>query len=217
VKPSAGLRERHKDQRRGAIVAAAAALVAEGGVEALRIRELAARADVSPATIYNLIGGMHQVAAAVVDRVLDVIDDQAARTQPADPLIGLVALIDQSFAVFLEREAEVRPAFLLLEHMRMSKEWVEEKPFAGLVQRTVAMIQAALDAAQAVEHFDRALSTPVVAATLYASYKEQLMFWVSRHATHDLCRARARRHAAIVLLSGALGAKRAELLQIAAS
>jgi AcrR family transcriptional regulator len=61
-------RERGKDARRSRIVDAAYALLREVGADDLSVKMIADRADLSPATVYNLFGAKSAVLAKVYDR-----------------------------------------------------------------------------------------------------------------------------------------------------
>ncbi len=61
-------RERHKDERRARIVAAAEALMREVGADDISVKMIAERADVSAATIYNLFGAKGAVLEKVYAR-----------------------------------------------------------------------------------------------------------------------------------------------------
>lgn len=61
-------RERGKDARRSRIVDAAYALLREVGVDDLSVKMIADRADLSPATVYNLFGAKGAVLAKVYER-----------------------------------------------------------------------------------------------------------------------------------------------------
>jgi AcrR family transcriptional regulator len=56
------------------ILKAAAELLAEGGVEALTMRSLAARAEIPVATIYRYFANREEIIAAYLDRELEQID-----------------------------------------------------------------------------------------------------------------------------------------------
>lgn len=84
------LRELHKDARRTDILRAARDLVAEGGIDALTMRSVAERAQVSVPTIYNLIGNRAQVLSALMDAGGDRLDDLLAGSTGADPITAMV-------------------------------------------------------------------------------------------------------------------------------
>lgn len=64
------LRERGKEKRRQEVLAAASSLWRERGVEAVGLPEIAATAEVSLQTVYNLIGGIDALKVAVAEQHL---------------------------------------------------------------------------------------------------------------------------------------------------
>ncbi|MDF3835708.1 TetR/AcrR family transcriptional regulator [Cupriavidus basilensis] len=73
---SVSLRQRGKARRQADIVAAAAALWRERGIENVSLSEIAARAEVAPQTVYNLIGGLDAIGFAVIKVALERLDDE---------------------------------------------------------------------------------------------------------------------------------------------
>jgi AcrR family transcriptional regulator len=82
----ASRRERHKDQRRLAIVDAAYHLLREVGADELSVKMIADRADVSAATIYNLFGAKGAVLEKVYARDFEAF---AAKVAAAGPMPAL--------------------------------------------------------------------------------------------------------------------------------
>ena len=68
------IREQKKEGRRRLILHSAEALVREVGSTEFSMRELAARASLSPATIYNLFGSKATVLYALLNRSLDRVN-----------------------------------------------------------------------------------------------------------------------------------------------
>lgn len=79
-------RERGKDARRTRIVDATYALTREVGMAALSVKMIADRADVSPATVYNLFGTKGAVIAKVYERDLLVFERRVAESPSGDAL-----------------------------------------------------------------------------------------------------------------------------------
>lgn len=71
---SMALRERGKMRRQERIVAAAADLWRERGMENVSLNEIAAVAEVAPQTVYNLIGGLDAIGFAVLKIALERLD-----------------------------------------------------------------------------------------------------------------------------------------------
>jgi AcrR family transcriptional regulator len=99
---SDGLRERNKAKRRDAILDAALDLLHTTPVAALSTQRIAERAEVSPATVYNLVGTRQELLAALIDRVLDgLVDTLAATDRPHDPVADAATIIEQSARAFI--------------------------------------------------------------------------------------------------------------------
>ena len=117
-------REISSEATRRAILDAAGELLASGGEAGLSIREVCARAGVTPPTVYHHFGDK----AALVDRIVDDCFTRfdragAARTPPADPVEALRWAADTYLAygvahpthyrlMFQQRPARTSPAGL---------------------------------------------------------------------------------------------------------
>lgn len=72
--PAVGLRERHKQQRRERILEAIRELLRECPDEVPTVERIAELADLSPATVFNLVGPREQQWAALSDALLRELD-----------------------------------------------------------------------------------------------------------------------------------------------
>ncbi len=81
-----GVREQNKQARKDRILAAAAELLAEGGAEALTMRELASAAGLSEATPYNLFGSKAGVVEALFQAEMTTIVARSFEHTPSDPI-----------------------------------------------------------------------------------------------------------------------------------
>lgn len=109
------LRARNMRKRRERLLAEARQLLAAGGFEALNLRELARRADVTVPTIYNLIGKKEDVLIALGEDVLREIEVRTRPDDNADAMTQAAAVVDKTTALFAEDEAFYRAAFLAVE------------------------------------------------------------------------------------------------------
>jgi AcrR family transcriptional regulator len=80
-----GLRERHKRQRRERILEAIRELLRESPQEAPTVERIAELADLSPATVFNLVGPREQQWAALSDSLLRELDACLAFAAEEDP------------------------------------------------------------------------------------------------------------------------------------
>ncbi|WP_193661916.1 TetR/AcrR family transcriptional regulator [Nocardioides kribbensis] len=83
----------YDDRLRGALVAAAAASIAEGGVDGLSLRAVAAAAGTSTNAVYTLFGGKEHLVAAVLEEASEgFAAAQRAVGATDDALADLLAL-----------------------------------------------------------------------------------------------------------------------------
>lgn len=103
--PPASRREAGKAERRGRIVEAAAALVRESGFDAVSMVQIAERAGVSPATLYNLFETKAAIFRQVFDLDLAEYQRKVALAPARDALERMFAAIDLA-AGFYRRDPE---------------------------------------------------------------------------------------------------------------
>jgi len=106
----AGLRERKKERRRQAILDAALELLRSNDIRAVTIEQIAARAEVSPPTVYNLVGTREQLLVALVDRISEALVALFAAPdgEPQDPIEAARRAVDESVAAFVADSAAYR-------------------------------------------------------------------------------------------------------------
>jgi AcrR family transcriptional regulator len=98
--PALGRREAGKATRRRRIIHAARDLIRETGNAGLSMRALAARAEVSLATPYNLFGSKRAIVLAVLDDVRE-FQDRFANIKTTDPLERLFAALDMAVEFYV--------------------------------------------------------------------------------------------------------------------
>ena len=84
-----------REARRRNLIETAEALIRETGDAGFQMRELAARAGVSPATPYNLIGGKGEILRLVVRDEFASFEARLAALAPMSPLAKLAAATDE--------------------------------------------------------------------------------------------------------------------------
>jgi AcrR family transcriptional regulator len=96
ARPKAAGHERGKAERRRLILWAAVNIISEEGEEGLTVRALAARAGLSPVTVYNLFGSKYAILkAAAEEDYLSLIAYFESNASP-DSLVRVLDLIDLS-------------------------------------------------------------------------------------------------------------------------
>jgi len=105
----AGLRERGKQRRTERILDAALALLREDPEQGLTVDRIAERAEVSPMTVYNLIGTREEMWRALADRALGNL--AVPETTSEEPELRAMHIVDAIVKVLI-RDAAVFKALL---------------------------------------------------------------------------------------------------------
>ena len=95
------MRERNKRKRRDAILDAALELLGTTPNRQVSTEQIAALAEVSPATVYNLVGTREQLLLALVDRVLHEMVATLAERRPSDPVEMATFVVVESSERFI--------------------------------------------------------------------------------------------------------------------
>lgn len=92
------LRERGKQRRKQRIIDAAGQILQQSGLEALTTAKLARRAEVSVATLYNLIGSIDHILDLLIAELSDGFEQTLAQSAVAtDPAERLSQYIDATY------------------------------------------------------------------------------------------------------------------------
>jgi AcrR family transcriptional regulator len=93
-------REAGKSERRRLIVKAAAALVREMGFDAVSMTQIAERAGVAPATLYNLFQTKSAIYGQVFDLDLEAFQQRLAEVASRDSLERIFAALDLAASLY---------------------------------------------------------------------------------------------------------------------
>jgi AcrR family transcriptional regulator len=94
------LRESNKEQNRTRILGAARELMREGGLEALSMRDLAVRAQVSSRTPYNLFGSKTDVLMGLLDEPLQRLWDHLPQHSGKSQLLMALTMVGKVYALY---------------------------------------------------------------------------------------------------------------------
>lgn len=99
--------------RRGRILDAALELSAEGGFDAVQMREVAARADVALGTLYRYFPSKENLLLSVMGVQVEALADRLARRPPedSDPVERVVDVLDRANRA-LQRQPDVTVAMI---------------------------------------------------------------------------------------------------------
>lgn len=97
----AGLRERHKEDRRLRILEAASALFRAQGYDAVRIEDIAGQADVSAGTCYNYFSTKGDILLSIVTMEVEEVLD-AGRAVVAAPPEDVASALDRLIHIYYD-------------------------------------------------------------------------------------------------------------------
>jgi AcrR family transcriptional regulator len=127
--PPIGLRERHKQQRRERIIGAIRVSLREHPDETPTVERIAELADLSPATVFNLIGPREQQWAALCEELLRELDECIALTSDDDPRDQARRIVGDTAELFIADAAVFRH---LLNSWGRSGALLQENPVPRL-------------------------------------------------------------------------------------
>jgi TetR/AcrR family transcriptional regulator, cholesterol catabolism regulator len=193
--PPAGRRERHKQQTRERIIAAAAALFAEQGFDGTTFDDIAERADVARATVFNYFGDKQQLLRAYLGGrrawLRALLNDEAATEQ--DSAARLARLLDILAAVNTHNEREWRA--VLGAWRQMHDPYGEGAPVAEVFGDVIA-------AGQAAGEFTTAADPRAAALLLFDAYIGVITRWFAALPAERFDLRAALRQALAVVLHG---------------
>jgi AcrR family transcriptional regulator len=103
------VRAQQKETRREAILQAAKSLVRETGSTEFSVGVLAQHANVSVATLYNLIGSKGTILYALLNRAMDQFESAAAATDSDDPYEAALSAATAVASVLVQDSQYLRP------------------------------------------------------------------------------------------------------------
>jgi AcrR family transcriptional regulator len=188
-----GLRERNKAKRRDAILDAALDLLDDPDGPPVTTERIAEVAEVSVATVYNLVGTREQLLVALVDRLIgDLLVKAEGAVALEDPLERIRSLIVASVAALTTRPVAYRRVFRQLAaaanpdlHTRLSP----ATAMAGELQR-----------AQDAGVIRAGVNIEALALQSYLSYNGALLRWAAG-ALGDAAFRAAALHGLVVVLA----------------
>lgn len=166
-----GLRERKKLELRERILDAATTLIAERGLQATRIDEIAERVDISQTTFFNYFRAKADLVDALLARLLDlmdaVLDDAAASGAPAP---------EQLRAVF-HASADLKERQQRLVRDLISEAVRSPGRGSGSMERLRATVGGIVAAGQAAGEIRTDLPADVLADAVVALYSGVALRW----------------------------------------
>jgi AcrR family transcriptional regulator len=179
--------------RRDAILDATVELFGTRPADEVSTQEIAVRAGVAPATVYNLIGTRDDVIQALVSRVLTRLADSLAALDPADPIAAARLIIDQTVDAFVGDSAAFRQIVAMAQRSAGERrEAIDPSEFQV----------AAMTRAQALGIIRTDVDAAGLARQIFVSYRGALALWSSGRLD-DIGFSAAARHGLLTALAAA--------------
>ncbi|QDQ09312.1 TetR/AcrR family transcriptional regulator [Streptomyces spectabilis] len=192
-----GLRERHKAERRRRILEATRELVRDGPESVISTERIAERAQVAPATVYNLIGPRDKIWEALADGFMDELERRLEALGSGGP-----------------REVVTSTVELFVGDPVVSRRMVREWEASGLVfaRSPLVQLRQALADARTRGVLRDDVDTDALALAVGTSCVGALHQWVAALIDDDRFLARALFALDVVLAAAATDAHRDALL-----
>ncbi|WP_172385905.1 TetR/AcrR family transcriptional regulator [Streptomyces sp. MNP-20] len=192
-----GLRERHKARRRSRILEATRELLREGQESVISTERIAERAEVAPATVYNLIGPRERIWEALAEGFMDELEHRLAVAEDGGP-----------------REVVRSTVELFVDDPVVSRRMVRAWEASGLVfaRSPLVQLRRALADARARGVLRADVDTDALAAAVGTSCVGALHQWVAALIDDDRFLARALFALDVVLAAAAADPHRDALL-----
>ncbi len=202
-------REDKKSQRAQHILAHARAMIAEAGFDALKIRELAARAELTVPTIYNLIGGKGAILARIIEALVERLHQVQSEADFAEIESGFEQQITRLADLFAQDEDFYRAAFVAGDRSGL----FEQRSDRGIFARSLHQPVEACKAAQAQGLLKGAISPEQLGRQVYDSYRLARQDWANGYYDLDAFRDQALTGVFVTLAADAEPQFRDRLLQ----
>lgn len=156
-------------RRRGSILDAARALIAERGIDKLVIADVAERADVSVATIYNLVGTRDRLLIALLDDVAETVRAQLDSGPVSIGIDGCIEVITAACETVISDAVTVRTVLASVGAVAPDQ-WLTEGMEGAIRQR--------VNAAFELGRLSGFMSPAAVANGIHLGFRGALISWV---------------------------------------
>jgi AcrR family transcriptional regulator len=205
TRPAISLREKQKNERRQRILDAAESLIRSTASIDFSMRQLAATAEVSWATPFNLFGSKESLLYALLARSLDHIVVTGLHFRESDPLTHVIEAGENAVAAFLDDPDFLRPLYQVL----LSVSHPEYRP--DFMARTFAYWRAAALTIPQASDIPAKHPTDAVASALMAHFIGLLELWVHRDLDDRQFLQRAKSGIILIMLPLVPDAQRSRL------
>lgn len=198
------IRARNKERQRIRVLDAARELITEAGYARLNMRDLAERAEVSVATLYNSFGSKDAIRQALAVRFMEKIAPEVAETSVLGPVDRLHAMLTTAIDQ-LTGDSRFYKAGMLAHPDAVFHLDESARSAITIMER---IIEYGIERGD----FERALNPTIVATHINEVFQRLCWHWATDELSDDLLRARAVYALDIHLLAIAAKTRRAGMI-----
>ena len=206
------LRGRNMQKRRTRLLSEARNLLARGGFEALNLRELAKRAEITVPTIYNLIGKKEDLLLLLASDVVGEIEARIIPTPDTAPLDLAAAVVVESTPLFAENEEFYRSAFLAVEWLDQTGQHHAE--VARIYAWAGSLMKSGIDACREAGLVNGKIDSRLLSELVTRNYRINCRGWAFGHYDISEFRRIALSDLYTTLAADAVDTFHAQLVQI---
>jgi AcrR family transcriptional regulator len=179
------LRERQVAERRERILRAAESLIRKSRGTEFTMRSLAAAAEVSPATPYNLFESKEGLLYSLLFRSLDAFEAKGLRFESTEPLDHVIEAAENAVQIFVSDPLFLRPLYRFLLGV------ADPRHRPRFISRAHAFWRTTLETAVERRLLVKGVSSDDLAYALLAHFMGVLDLWVHRDVDDRGFRAHA--------------------------
>lgn len=169
-----------KEGRRTRILAEARALLSAEGFEGLSLRKLAARAELTVPTIYNLVGGKEQILLELVLAMIASVEATLADIAEDQPLERAEAVVLEAISEIRRAPEFHRAALLAVDHLDRH---AAPPGWDRLERQAAAMQEKAALAAQRQNILEGHIPASLIADQIFRTYRSASRDWSHRRCS----------------------------------
>jgi len=180
LKSTETTRSTNMAKRRALILSHARNVIANEGFDALKLRDLAARAGITVPTIYNLIGGKSDILALIIEDLITRLEvvHESARYGNVENVFE--AQIDTRLELFAKDESYYRAAYIAGDRIGLFEQSSPSGLYARSLRLTTSSCKKATEAGLLCGH----ISSEQLGRQIYGCYRLARQDWVNGY--HDL-------------------------------
>jgi len=168
-------RSRNMEKRRSQILTHARAIIAEDGFDALKLRDIADRAEVTVPTIYNLIGGKDEVLTLIIEDLVERLQAVQTRPQTGDVEAAFEGQIDKLANLLSSDEKYYRAAFIAGDRSGL----FEQSSPSGIFARSLRLPIEACQDAQEAGLLQGKITAEQMGRQIYGCYRLARQDWMN--------------------------------------